>query len=157
MQFSLGASCQALSQAIVTTMICNKGSFTGVGLIAVALLALPACSSGGSAGGPGTVRPCEMVDTALECGPGDTDCYAAGVNSTCPSGGLCVGDDGEMTCAFVCHRDEDCTVDEDATVCMADCATSIVNGYCVTPSMRDVLLGTTCTTGSSSTDGVAGR
>jgi hypothetical protein len=62
-----------------------------------------------------------------------------------------------MTCSFVCRRDQDCTADEDATVCMQGCSTTIINGYCVTPSMRDLLMGTTCTTGDSDTDGVAGQ
>jgi hypothetical protein len=81
-------------------------------------------------------------------------CYAAGSNSTCPSGGLCLGDASGMSCVSRCTRDSDCSTDAVALVCMQGCGKEILNGFCMSSALRSDLLDTSCTTGNSR--GVAG-
>ena len=60
---------------------------------------------GSSSGSPPTAaqgEACQARESSFECNPKASICYAAGTVSSCPSGGLCLGDSNGMNCAARC-------------------------------------------------------
>ena len=106
---------------------------------------LVACD-GSTQSGPGPGEPCQFVHTSLVCNAGASLCCAAGRDSSCGGGALCIGDGNGMTCAYTCKQTSDCTAISTTATCMQECTKGIINGFCVEPSARTDLLLTTCST-----------
>ena len=117
------------------------------------------CTSS-SQGGPATNTPqgeaCHAVGSTNECDANASVCFAAGTSSSCPDKALCVGNSKGMNCAARCTIDTDCLSAGTGLICMQGCTMSILNSFCVKPTVKTAFLKYTCTDGSASTGGIAG-
>jgi hypothetical protein len=118
----------------------------------------PACApslvcsvSPGGGGTPAstTGEACQAVDAPASCSPQASTCYAAGRSSSCLDRALCLGNASGMTCAARCTTDTDCASAGADLVCMQGCEATILNGFCVTPKLKNSFLQSACTHGGS--------
>jgi hypothetical protein len=116
------------------------------------------CTSS-SQGGPATNTPQGEAchgGSANECDAKASVCFAAGTSSSCPDKALCVGDSKGMNCAAPCTIDTDCLSASTGLVCMQGCPMSILNSFCVRPSVKTSFLKYSCDGRNASTEGIVG-
>jgi len=113
-------------------------------------------SEGGPATNPSPGEACHVLVSGYECDAKASVCFAAGTSSSCPDRALCVGDSKEMNCAARCTVDTDCLSAGTGLVCMQGCEMSILNSFCVRPSVKASFLKYSCDGSNDSTGGVAG-
>jgi hypothetical protein len=111
---------------------------TGRVVVALAVLVLAAACGGHD--GDGGVAGGEACESDSPCTERDSMCFAVGISSTCDRGALCVGTSGKLACSYECASDADCAEHAPSSVCLAACVESLLNGFCVEPSVRDELL-----------------
>jgi hypothetical protein len=110
------------------------------------------CSPAPGGGGTPASTPgeaCHALGDPGSCDAKATTCYAAGTGSSCPDQALCIGNASGMTCAAHCTTDADCASGGTGLVCMQGCAMTILNGFCVTPKLKETFVQATCTHGNA--------
>lgn len=117
-------------------------------MIFVVGICLSASCGDSSAPGAQPGEACQIVDEfdpKAGCPREASFCYAVGINSSCAEGALCIGEAGGMACTYSCTQDSDCVSTDPSAVCMKDCVTKLLRGFCVRPKVRARFTGDRCT------------